>query len=89
MTGPKANTGPGCHLCRRPTYDPDKRERPWARGVSGGRQILVCPVCQRDRPTWAETLDRCDACGSTRLSVMLGRVVCRACGNESEVRLPG
>ncbi len=33
-------------LCGRPTYDPDKRERPWARGVAGGRQVLVCPSCQ-------------------------------------------
>ena len=27
-------------LCGRPTYDPDKKERPWSRGVSGGRQVL-------------------------------------------------
>ena len=89
MTGPNATTKPGCHLCGRPTYDPEKRERPWARGVSRGRQILVCPVCQRDRPAWAEVLDHCEACGGTRLSVMLGRVVCRACGNEGEVRASG
>jgi transcription initiation factor TFIIIB Brf1 subunit/transcription initiation factor TFIIB len=27
-----------------------------------------------------EMLDRCERCGSTRLSVMLGEVVCRQCG---------
>lgn len=73
--------GPRCHLCGRPTYDPDKRERPWARGVADGRQILVCPDCQRDRPGWSDALDRCANCGSTRLSAMLGSVVCRACGD--------
>jgi hypothetical protein len=89
MTESKAIPGPGCHLCGRPTYDPDKRERPWARGVWRGRQILVCPPCQNERSSWTEILDRCTACGSTRLSVMLGRVVCRACGNEREVSSPG
>jgi len=46
----------------------------------GGQQVLVCPVCQQDRPDWEAELDRCVRCGSTRLSVMLGEVVCRACG---------
>ena len=72
---------PGCLFCHRPTFDPDKRERPWARAVSGGAQILVCPDCQHDRPNWTESLDRCGACGGTRLSVTLGEVVCRACGH--------
>jgi predicted amidophosphoribosyltransferase len=67
-------------LCGRPTYDPDKKERPWSRGVSGGRQVLVCPRCQAERADWTEMLDRCERCGSTRLSVMLGEVVCRQCG---------
>lgn len=67
-------------VCGRPTYDPDKRERPWSRGVSGGRQVLVCPQCQRERPAWADALDRCERCGSTRLSLMLGEVTCRQCG---------
>jgi predicted amidophosphoribosyltransferase len=70
----------GCYLCGRPTYDPDKRSRPWARSAAGGRQVLVCPVCQQDRPDWKQGLDRCARCGSTRLSAMLGEVVCRACG---------
>jgi hypothetical protein len=68
-------------LCGRPTYDPDKKERPWSRGVAGGRQVLICPACQVERPGWAERLDRCQRCGSTRLSVMLGEVICRQCGH--------
>lgn len=72
---------PGCSLCGRPTYDPDKRETPWVRAVSGGRQVLICPACQAERPDWAEGLDRCRACGGTRLSAQLGGVVCRACGH--------
>jgi uncharacterized Zn finger protein (UPF0148 family) len=48
--------------------------------VSGGGQVLVCPVCQRDRQDWAARLDRCQRCGSPRLSLMLGEVTCRACG---------
>lgn len=72
---------PGCFLCGRPTYDPAKRERPWARGVAGGKQVLVCPACQSDRPDWAQGLDRCEACGSTRLGLLLGQVVCRACAH--------
>lgn len=73
--------GPSCFLCGRPTYDPDKRERPWARGVAGGAQVLVCPTCQLERPDWPARLERCGACGSTRLSVALGNVVCRECGH--------
>jgi hypothetical protein len=71
---------PSCLLCGRGTFDPGKRERPWARAVAGGSQVLVCPSCQ-SRPDWADTLDRCESCGSTRLSAMLGEVVCRACGH--------
>jgi hypothetical protein len=86
---PDGSTPPGdrpaCHLCGRPTYDPDKRERPWARAVAGGRQVLICPDCQRDRADWADGLDRCGACGATRLSAMLGQVVCRACGHAEPV----
>ena len=69
-----------CYLCGRPTYDPDKRSRPWLRAASGGRQVLVCPTCQEERPGFAGELDRCERCGAVRLSVMLGEVVCRACG---------
>ena len=72
---------PSCLVCGRPTYDPDKRERPWARGVQGGRQVLVCPRCQQEKPDWPSSLDHCPECGSTRLSVMLGELSCRECGN--------
>jgi predicted amidophosphoribosyltransferase len=75
---PGARTG--CYLCGRPSYDPDKKSRPWARAVSDGRQVLVCPRCQEQRDDWAAGLDRCERCGATRLSAMLGEVVCRACG---------
>jgi hypothetical protein len=51
------------------------------RGVSGGVQVLICPECQRERSDWAVGLDRCGACGGTRLSAMLGEVVCRSCGH--------
>jgi hypothetical protein len=71
----------GCYLCGRPTFDPDKRERPWVRAVSEGRQVLVCPSCQETRADWSAKLDRCGRCGGTRLSAMLGEIVCRACGH--------
>ena len=70
-----------CDICGRPTYDPDKRSRPWARGVRGGSQVLVGPACQGEHPEWAAGLDRCERCDSTRLGVTLGEVVCRACGH--------
>lgn len=75
--------GPVCFLCGRETYDPAKSERPWARGVAGGRQVLVCPACQLDEPDWAGALDRCPRCGATRLNITLGQVICRACGHTS------
>jgi hypothetical protein len=78
--GEPASQRTGCYLCGRPTFDPDKRSRPWARAAIGGRQVLVCPFCQQDRPDWDAGLDRCERCDSIRLSAMLGEVVCRACG---------
>jgi hypothetical protein len=81
-----------CLLCGRPTYDPAKRERPWSRGVSAGRQVLICPICQAERDDWSGSLDRCGRCGSTRLSVMLGEITCRQCGfiaGEEEIETPG
>ncbi len=70
----------GCAFCGRRTYDPSKKERPWARGVSSGAHVLVCPECQSGGPAWIERMDRCSRCGSTRLSLTLGEVVCRECG---------
>lgn len=77
----QAQDRPRCFLCGRPTFDPGKRERPWVRAAVEGGQVLVCPACQEERPDWAVQLDRCEACGATRLSVTLGEVVCRACGH--------
>jgi hypothetical protein len=76
-----ARDRPGCFLCGRPTFDPDKRERPWARAAVGGHQALICPRCQEERPDWVVQLDRCERCGATRLSVVLGEIVCRECGH--------
>jgi hypothetical protein len=78
---PETAAGPRCFLCGRPTFDPDKRERPWARAAVAGEQVLVCPRCQEERPDWAVQLDRCESCGATRLSAVLGEIVCRACGH--------
>lgn len=78
---PERSHRPGCFLCGRPTFDPERGGRPWVRAAAGGHQVLVCPRCQEDRPDWAVQLDRCEACGRTRLSVTLGQVVCRACGH--------
>ena len=80
-SGWELEQAPACRFCGRRTFDPDKKERPWARGVVGGRQVLVCPQCQDERPGWVDELDRCEECGETRLSAMLERIVCRACGH--------
>jgi hypothetical protein len=80
---------PGCSLCGRPTYDPGKRDAPWVRAVAGGRQVLICPKCVAERTDWAEGLDRCAACGGTRLSVTLGEVTCRACGHTEPASTAG
>ncbi|MGH2710645.1 MAG: hypothetical protein ACRDH9_05510 [Actinomycetota bacterium] len=80
-------SSPSCLFCGRATYDPDKRERPWARGVKDGKQVLVCPSCQTERPDWASGLDRCESCGSPRLGVTLGEVICRACGHRVSASL--
>jgi hypothetical protein len=80
VDAPDALIRAACMFCGRPTYDPTKKERPWSRAVSGGKQVLVCPICQVEREDWTAALDRCARCRSTRLSVMLGDVVCRQCG---------
>ena len=69
-----------CERCGRVQTDPVKGAAPWAGGVAGGRQVLICPDCQRAEPSWSDTLDRCWGSGSTRLSLVLGSIVCRACG---------
>lgn len=69
-----------CYRCHRVQTDPAKGASPWARGVIGSEQVLVCPQCQIDDPTWHQALETCPRCGSTRLSVVMGSVVCRGCG---------
>ena len=68
-----------CYRCGARQTDPVRGPSPWKRGVRGGVQVLVCPVCQRGRD-WAAELDRCPACGSTMLARALGETTCRACG---------
>ena len=74
-----------CYRCDRVQTDPDqtKPTAPWAVAVVGGEQVLVCPECQQNDPKWADVLQRCPGCGSTRLRIQLGSIVCRACGTQS------
>lgn len=74
-----------CHRCGRIQTDPVRGASPWARGVLAGEQVLLCPDCQHSDPTWTQRLDRCPACGSTRLSLVLGSTVCRECGHDRPV----
>jgi hypothetical protein len=73
----------GCLLCGRRQVDPVSGPSDWVRGVSRGEQVLVCPDCCV--PGWDDVLDRCDACGSTRLVKRLGEVLCRSCGAVDRV----
>lgn len=72
-----------CHLCEKVQTDPVRGASPWARGVIEGEQVLVCPECQARDRAWTELLQRCPRCGGTRLSIVLGSVVCRQCGAET------
>lgn len=71
-----------CYRCGRVQTDPVKGASPWAVGVREREQILVCPDCQQEDLDWAAALDRCPRCGGTRLKVVMGSVVCRACGHD-------
>ena len=71
-----------CYRCGRVQTDPVKGASPWAVGVREREQILVCPDCQQEDREWAAALDRCPRCGATRLKVVMGSVVCRACGHD-------
>lgn len=68
-----------CYRCGKRQIDPARGAGAWRRGVRGDEQVLVCPDCQ-STPTWAEELDRCEACGSTALVRRLGRTACPDCG---------
>ncbi|HYO61084.1 MAG TPA: hypothetical protein VEU29_04225 [Actinomycetota bacterium] len=72
-----------CHLCQKVQTDPVRGASPWARGVIDGEQILVCPDCQERDPAWTALLQRCPRCVGTRLSMVMGSLVCRQCGIES------
>lgn len=72
-----------CYRCGRIQEDPPKAvPSPWARAVVHGEQVLVCPVCQREHPQWADDAERCPNCGSVKLLIQLGLHVCRACGHQ-------
>ena len=42
--------------------------------------MLVCPECQTG--DWVEALERCPRCGTTRLSIVMGSIVCRGCYHD-------
>lgn len=67
-----------CYRCGTRQVDPDRGATPWARGVSRGQQVLVCPCCQA-APDWTAELDRCARCDGTHLVRRLGEVECRDC----------
>ncbi len=77
-----------CYRCGRVQEDPVRGASPWARGVIVDEQILVCPECQQEHPEWSAQLRECARCGSTRLQIQIGMIVCRGCGDAVEVR-PG
>ncbi len=72
----------GCYRCGTRQTDPARGPSPWRRGVRRGRQVLVCPDCQR-HAEWSADLDACPRCGSVALAVALGAVRCRDCGAEA------
>ena len=72
-----------CYRCERVQTDPVKGASPWAIAVVKREQVLVCPVCQQEHPEWIDEVDRCPGCGSTRLKMMLGSMICRSCGADS------
>lgn len=71
-----------CYRCGRVQTDPAKGASPWVVAVLGDDQILVCPDCQQ-LTGWDAQLRCCANCGSTRLRIQLGSVVCRACGTDT------
>jgi Zn finger protein HypA/HybF involved in hydrogenase expression len=73
-----------CFRCGKVQTDPAKGASPWVRGVVGTEQVLLCPEC-KEIPEALEELRKCPRCGATRLSVILGSLVCRACGYEAEI----
>jgi hypothetical protein len=70
-----------CYRCGRVQTDPVKGASPWAVAVAAGEQVLVCPSCQSE-PAWDQPLEHCNACGSRRLKIVMGSILCRDCGSE-------
>lgn len=70
--------------CGRRQTDPARGESAWAVLVVKGEQSLLCPPCQEEAPEMQRSADRCPECGSTRLRVVIGSVVCRQCGRDFE-----
>ena len=68
-----------CLYCERVQDDPARGQSPWAVGVKGEEQVLVCPDCQKDHDLGVD-LRACPSCSSLRLRRQLGMTVCRACG---------
>jgi hypothetical protein len=75
-----------CYRCERVQTDPVKGPSLWKRGVVRGDQILVCPQCQEEDPQWSAALDRCPQCGSARLAIVMGSVICKECNNDWPAR---
>lgn len=73
-----------CFRCGKVQTDPVKGASPWARLVVRDEQVLLCPECQQEDPDWKLLGDRCPYCNSSRLSKVMGSVVCRGCGRDFE-----
>jgi ribosomal protein L37AE/L43A len=69
-----------CYRCGARQTDPVRGPSPWKRGVRAGEQVLVCPDCQQVHD-WTADMQSCPACGSVRLSRVLGQTRCSACGH--------
>jgi hypothetical protein len=72
-----------CQRCGARQGDPSRGPSAWKRAVSGGEQVLVCPICQQDAG-WQSGLDRCLSCDGVRLSKTLGVLRCSGCGWTGE-----
>lgn len=67
-----------CYRCGARQSDPARGLSPWLRAVRADTQVLVCPECQQSH-SWADDVDHCSTCGSTKLIRRLGNTVCRDC----------
>ena len=74
-----------CFLCNKVQTDPVRGPSQWRRGVVDGEQVLICPECQAREPRWQELMHRCERCGSPRCVIVMGSIVCKACGHDAPV----